>query len=93
MTCPGSQNLPLAELGCWPKQSRPGVLALPTRLTCCSGQIRRRPGGVCPSPSPCVFIWVYVSGLGWAERLSITVGIHNITFFKSYLCLSPDQEA
>ena len=69
MTCPGSQNLPLAELGCWPKQSRPGVLALPIRLTCCSGQIRRRPGGVAPLSIPlCLHLGLCIrAGVGRAS--------------------------
>lgn len=69
MACPGPQNLPLPELGCWPKQSGPGVLALPTRLTCCSGQIRRRPVGVVPLSFPlCLYLGLYIrAGVGRAS--------------------------
>lgn len=45
MTCPGSRNMPLAEPRCRQEGSGPGVPALPTRVSCCLGQIKERSGG------------------------------------------------
>lgn len=42
MTCPGSWNMPLAEPRCGQEGSGPGVPALPTRVSCCLGQIKER---------------------------------------------------
>ena len=90
MTCPRSQNMPLAEPRC--RRS----LALESKACLCSTAAQDKSRGDLEGVTPFSFgvcIQVSVSGLGAGGHLSIQVAIHNFTFIKCYLCASPDQGA
>lgn len=90
MSAQGLQNLPLPELGCWPKQSGPGVLALPTRLALLLRTNQEKTWGSCAPLLPPVSLFGSIyQGWGGQSICPIPVGIHNITSLQKLPLLEP----